>query len=128
MLPEKGIKCHKTFARADGPIDCRTLVCEHGCRLWKRVTLEGDPNTPPGHAVKPVDHYDCVDSLVDLYMKDLLRRQLQTTATVDNLRQEVREGNDQTLVGTLARLNDKIDHAAEQALLPGSSPTKLLEN
>ena len=124
VLPEKGVKCHRTFARAEGPLDCRTMVCEHNCQLWKRVVLEGDPETPPGAAIRPVDHWGCVDSLVDLYMKDMLRRQLQTTATVDKLAKQVRETNDVAMVSTLYRLNDKID--AAMPMLPDHAP-KLIE-
>jgi hypothetical protein len=119
--PDKDTMCHRTgFTKS-----CFECVTTHGCRLWKRVTLtERHPETG---ALFDKDVYDCLDSQKEVFWKDMLRRQLQTTATVDNLRQEVREAGDQTLVGTLARLNDKIDQAAEPTLLPGSSP-KLLEN
>ena len=127
MLPEKGIKCHRTFARSEGPLDCRTLVCDHGCRLWKRVTLENDPNNcMPGQPVKPIDHYDCADSLVDLYLKDMLRRQLQTTATVDELRKEVHQGNDQQMVGAIARLNRQMDEVHAISHVQSERP-KLIE-
>jgi hypothetical protein len=109
MLPEKGIKCHRTFARPDGPIDCRTLVCDHGCKLWKRVTLVD--RHPETGAEIPADAYDCLDSQQELFWKDMLRRQLQTTATVDHLRKEVHDANDQQMVGAISRLNRQMDEA-----------------
>lgn len=124
MLPEKDVKCHRTFGLASGPLDCRTLVCEHGCRLWKRVTLIS--RHPETGAEIPTDSYDCLDSQQEVFWKDLLRRQEQTTATVDALRKEVREGNDQTLVGTLGRLNDKIDQQVGASLRLAGDPAKLL--
>lgn len=100
MLPDKTTMCHRTgFTKT-----CFDCVTQHGCRLWKRVTLEGHPEN-----AKPVDHYDCADSLIDLYLKDMLRRQLQTTATVDHLRKEVRESNDTSMVGALGRINAQIN-------------------
>lgn len=81
MLPDKTTRCHRTgFAET-----CFKCVTEHGCRLWKRVTLERHPET----GNPSVDHYDCLDSLQDLYQKDMLGRQLQTTATVQELRNDV---------------------------------------
>lgn len=125
-LPKKGVKCHRTFSHPKGPIDCRTMVCDHGCQLWKRVTLEGHPETAVA-----VDHYECVDSLVDLYLKDMLRRQLQTTATVDTLRKEVRDANDIGMANALVGLNremQRLDQQDQAALPNGAAPApKLLE-
>ena len=117
MLPDKTTRCHRTgFAET-----CFKCVTEHGCRLWKRVTLENHPETKA-----PVDHFDCVDSLIDLYMKDMLRRQLQTTATVDELRKEVHQGNDQQMVGAIARLNRQMDEMHEITQIQSERP-KLIE-
>ena len=91
--PDKETMCHRTgFTKT-----CFECVTAHGCRLWKRVTLEGHPENG-----KPVDHYDCADSLIDLYLKDMLRRQVQTTATVDGLRKEVQQANDVGVASTSA--------------------------
>lgn len=127
MLPDEKVRCHRTGFQET----CFRCVTEFKCRLWKRVTLEGDPRTPPGAAVKPVDHYDCVDSLIDLYLQDQLRRQLQTTATVDKvttavdtLRREVKEANDVQMVGAIAHLNNRMDSLRD---LPAAAPQKLLE-
>lgn len=116
-IPDLKIMCHRTgFTKT-----CRECVVDHGCRLWKRVTLEGHPET-----AKPVDHYDCADSLIDLYLKDMLRRQLQTTATVDKVANEVRNGNDAVLNSTLLRLNARMEE--QQPLLGTETAPKLIEN
>lgn len=117
MLPDKTTKCHRTGFQQT----CFTCVTEHGCRLWKRVTLENHPETKT-----PVDHYDCVDSLVDLYMKDMLRRQLQTTATVDKVAATVQQANDQRVVGAIARLNRQMDETRQAAIANGAGPAPLL--
>ena len=117
MLPDKSTRCHRTgFTKT-----CFKCVTEYGCRLWKEVTLEFHPETGQ-HNYKT---YDCVDSLNDLYAKDMLRRQVQTTATVDALRKEVHDGNDVALVGTLARLNNRIDEVQSVSQLP---PQTLIGN
>lgn len=117
-IPDLKTMCHRTgFTKT-----CRECVVEHGCRLWKRVTLEGHPET-----AKPVDHYDCADSLVDLYLKDMLRRQLQTTATVDHLRKEVHQANDVQMVGAIAQLNNHL-HNKAVAALPEAAAPKLIES
>lgn len=123
MLPEKGVKCHKTFARTDGPIECRTLVCDHGCRLWKRVTLI-DRHPETGIEVSK-DSYDCLDSQQELFWKDMLRRQVQTTATVDQLRKEVADSHDTAMVGAIHKLNMRVP--TELPMLPAEQP-KLIGN
>ncbi len=117
MLPDKTSKCHRTGFQET----CFKCVTEHGCRLWKRVTLEFDPET----GVKgQKDHYDCLDSLVDTYWKDMLRRQLQTTATVDKVAATVEKANDQQMVGAIARLNRQMDETRQIA--NGSDPRPLM--
>jgi hypothetical protein len=49
----------------------------------------------------------------------------QTTATVDTLRKEVAEANDVAMVGTLHRLNAKMDET-RQLSAESASPQKLL--
>lgn len=120
MLPDKITMCHRTgFAKT-----CFQCVTEHGCRLWKRVSLI-DRHPETGVEIAK-DSYDCLDSQVELYYKDMLRRQLQTTATVDAMRKEVREGNDHAMIGTLARINHRMDALSigagdSQKLLDGPS-------
>lgn len=106
MLPDKTTKCHRTgFAKT-----CFECVTEHNCRLWKHITLEHDPATGrPG-----VDHFDCLDSLHDLYMRDMLRRQVQTTASTDALRKEVHEANDSGMANALMGLNHVIRNTSER--------------
>ena len=123
-LPAKGVACHKTFGRNDGPIDCRTLVCDHGCQLWQSVAeiVDRDPET--GEPIAK-DKFACLEVLEGMFWKDMLRRQLQTTATVDKLSNTVKQANDQTMIGTLVRLNDKID---QTQALASVSAHKQLEN
>jgi hypothetical protein len=66
---------------------------------------------PETGAEIPADAYDCLDSQQELFWKDMLRRQLQTTATVDELRKEVHDANDQQMVGAISRLNRQMDEA-----------------
>lgn len=127
MLPQKGVKCHKTFARPDGPLECRTLVCDHGCRLWKRVTLI-DRHPETGAEVS-VDSYDCLDSQQELYWKDMLRRQVQTTATVDKLSKEVKQANDAGMASALMGINGQLRDIAsrEPTALAHIGEPKLIE-
>lgn len=121
--PDRDTMCHRTgFAKS-----CYECVTQHGCRLWQHVTMEGDPNTPPGHAIAPVDRYDCVDALMDLYMKDMLRRQFQTTRTVDKLANEVKDANDQGMGSALLGINHEIRRQT-QMLAGGAAAPKQLTN
>ncbi|MGO4686216.1 hypothetical protein [Hyphomicrobium sp. 2TAF46] len=88
--------------------------------MWKHITLEFDPQT--GKAA--VDHYDCVDSLMDLYQKDMLRRQVQTTASVDAFRKESHAANDAHLVGAIGHLNRHMSEAI--TIAAPVEPQKLL--
>ncbi len=107
MLPDKTSKCHRTGFQET----CFKCVTEHGCKLWKRVTLlEHNPETGAEIAK---DAYDCLDSQQELFWKDMLRRQLQTTATVDKVAATVERANDQQMVGAIARLNRQMDEAKQ---------------
>jgi hypothetical protein len=128
--PDKDVMCHRTgFTKS-----CFECVKEHGCRLWKHVSLEGDPRLPPGAAQSAVDHWDCADSLADLYLRDMLRRQLQTTATVDELRKEVRESNAGAMGAILGSVNQQLrilqTQTQTQDAIAHSAPTspKLIGN
>ena len=104
MLPDEKVMCHRTgFTKS-----CYECVTTHKCRLWKHITLEGDPRLPPGAAQAAVNHWDCVDSLLDIYHRDQLRRQLQTTATVDKLSKEVRESNAGAMGALLGGVNQQL--------------------
>ena len=117
MLPDKTTMCHRTgFTQT-----CHKCVTEHGCRLWKEVTLEGHPET-----AAPVKHYDCADSLMDLYLKDMLRRQLQTTATVDKLSNEVKQANDSGMVNALLGINREIRRQTD--LIEQAPGQKMIES
>lgn len=120
MLPDTTTKCHRTNFQET----CFKCVTEHKCRLWKQITLEHHPETgAPG-----VSHYDCVYSLQDLYMKDMLRRQVQTTATVDALRKEVQQANSTGMASALMGINSQLQSMANPPALPTAEPPKLLEN
>lgn len=123
--PDKETMCHRTgFAKS-----CFECVTQHGCRLWKQVTLEGDPRLPPGAAQSAVTYWDCADSLSDLYLRDMLRRQLQTTATVDKLAKEVKDANDKGMVDALRGINAQVRQLEQHhaALTNGADAPKLLE-
>lgn len=121
MLPEKGKACHKTFGRPEGPIECRTLVCDHGCDLWQNVSeiVGHDPET--GEAIGK-DKFACIEGkLMAMFWKDMLRRQLQTTATVDALRKEVRQANDSGMANALMGINREIKRQTD--MLEGNAPS-----
>lgn len=127
MLPDEKVMCHRTgFTKT-----CFECVVTHKCRLWKNVKLEGDPRLPEGATQSAVDHWDCADSLSDLYLRDMLRRQLQTTATVDKLAKEVNENNQGSMRGFLTDMNHEVrrlqNHSEAPALPNGAQAPKLLE-
>lgn len=124
-LPPKGVACHKTFARADGPIDCRTLICDHGCQLWQSVSeiVDRDPET--GEPIAK-DKFACLEVLEGMFWKDMLRRQLQTTATVDKLAREVKQANDGGMANALLGMNREIRRQTELIESNGSLAPKLI--
>lgn len=118
MLPDKTTKCHRTgFEKT-----CFECVTQHGCRLWKHTKFEFDPKS----GQPSIDVYDCLDSLMDLYTHDALKRQTQTTASVDAFRTEAHAANDTHMVGAMGRLNRQFDEA--QALARPLEPQKLIGN
>ena len=132
VLPEKGVACHKTFARLGGPIDCHTLVCKHNCQLWQRVSeiVDRDPET--GEPIAK-DKFACLEVLQGMFWKDMLRRQYQTTATVDKLSKEVKETNAGAMGALLGSVNQQLRELGhmpkpEQPMLTnGADAPKLLE-
>lgn len=120
MLPDKTTGCHRTgFEKT-----CFTCVTEHGCRLWKQVRLDHDPQSG-----RPcVDHYDCLDSLDHLYKQDGLRRQTQTTATIDALRKEVHDANDSGMASAMMGINRYLRDGPDHRLaIAGSTSQKMIE-
>lgn len=127
VWPDEKTMCHRTsFTKT-----CLECVKDHGCRLWKHVTLEGDPRLELGATQSAVNHWDCADSLTDLYLRDMLRRQLQTTATVDKLSKEVAQNNAGAMGALLGGINQTLQQIAapndEPPLLNGGGP-KLIGN
>lgn len=122
-LPDKETKCHRTGFQ----LSCFECVTQHGCRLWKNIKLEGDPRLDPNAAQSAVDHWDCVDSLMDLYQRDMLRRQLQTTVTVDKLSNEVKQANDAGMANALMGINGQLRKlASDTPMLPFDPPAPKL--
>lgn len=127
-LPDKKTMCHYTgFSKS-----CFECVTEHGCRKWKPVSVIVDRHPDTGEAIAK-DIYDCLDSIEELFWKDMLRRQLQTTATVDKLSNEVKQANDGGMANALLGINreirrqtDMLEHS-NVAALPDAAP-KLIEN
>ena len=123
MLPDEKRRCHRTGFQ----LTCFECVTVHKCALWKRVTLlERHPETG---AEIPRDAYDCLDSQQELFWKDMLRRQLQTTVTVDKLSHEVKAANDSGMANALMGINGQIRQIARAeaaALAPPETP-KLIE-
>lgn len=129
-IPPKGKMCPRTFARNDGPLECRTLVSDHGCDLWQSVSeiVDRDPDT--GEAIGK-DRFGCIEGDIKvLWMKDTLRRQLQTTATIDKLSKEVAQNNAGAMGALLGGINHTLQQIAEAppALANGSGDQKLIGN
>lgn len=120
MLPDKDVMCHRT----DFKKSCLKCVTDHHCRLWKRVQIDADRASGQPN----VEIYDCIDSLMDVYMKNMLGRQDTTSASVDNLRKEVREANDAGMANALTGINAQIRRVADAHELGqiAASPQKLI--
>lgn len=120
MLPDKTSKCH----RAGFQETCFKCVTEHGCKLWKRVTLI-DRHPETGAEISR-DAYDCLDSQQELFWKDMLRRQLQTTATVDKVAATVQQGNENGAILGMNHLRAQLQ-AEGLALAPPRSAPLMIE-
>ncbi len=108
-IPPKEGGCHRTgFTKT-----CFECVTEHKCKLWKRVALILDRHPETGAEI-PSDAYDCIDSITELFYKDMLRRQLQTTHTVDKLSAEVKAANDTGMANALMGINRQVRRLADQ--------------
>lgn len=125
MMPDKSVMCHRTgFVRT-----CHECVTQHGCRLWKRVEMEANPET--GAPMPPV--YDCMDSVAHIYAIDTLRRITSVTASVDALRKEVVQANDSGLASALMGINTQVRRLADTrdaevvSQIVEAQPQKMLE-
>ena len=99
----------------------RVKVC-HAC-AWYNLVRGKHPQTG-----SDVDTWDCAIALMPMLTIENAMVNRQTTATVDALRKEVAEANDQNMVGALARLNQQMDETRQIAQSAGISPQKLIGN
>ena len=60
-----------------------------------------------------MDIWCCTIKMQTLLQIEQIKETRTASASVDHLRKEVQQGNDGQMVGTLARLNGKIDAALE---------------
>ncbi len=119
--PDKEIRCHHTGFKKR----CFDMVTKYKCRKW--VAVQG--NDPQTNA--PLQLFDCADAWGPALQVMAQQRQLQTTASVDALRNEVQSANDAGMATALAGLNQQIRVAVDpKALLAGhrAPDPKLLEN
>lgn len=101
-LPDKEIMCHHTgFEKR-----CFDMVVHSKCRKW--VHVQGKNPQTNGD----VDTFDCRDHVDHMLTIAILQAQRQTTATVDALRKEVNEGNDQSMTGLIGNLNRQMESVA----------------
>lgn len=122
MLPDDKTMCHRTgFEKR-----CKDMVVNCNCRAWVRIKgrhAETDA---------PLDLYDCADHWgpqIQMQATEVLQKHLLTIAqSVDQLRQEVKAGNDQHVVGGIASLNS--DLREKMAALTNGAPNapKMIEN
>lgn len=99
----------------------RSKVC-HTC-AWYILVRGNHPQTGAS-----VDTWDCAIALMPMLSIENAMVNRQTTATVDALRKEVKEANDQNMVGALSRLNQQMDETRQIAQAAGLSPQKLIGN
>ncbi len=119
-MPDEKIMCHHTAFEKS----CFDMVTKCKCRKW--VHIQGkDPQTNAD-----VDTYDCRDHVEHMLNIAVLQAVRQTTASVDQMRQEVHQANDQALVGSIAHLNRQMQHMedAAQLGLPLVEQPKLIGN
>lgn len=76
-------------------------VC-HTCAWWQHVRGK-HPQTGAD-----VDHWSCAIAMLPMLMIEGTQANRQTTATVDQLRKEVAESHDQSMVGAIAHLNQRL--------------------
>lgn len=90
-------------------------VC-HTCEMWERIQ-----GKHPQSGLD-MDVWACTVKLQTLLQIEQIKETRTASASVDHLRKEVQTGNDSAMVGTLARLNEKIDHQSGMAQIGGISP------
>lgn len=91
-------------------------VC-HTCEFWDHVRGK-HPQTG-----QDMDHWCCTMKMQTLLSIENTMAARQTTASVDQLRKEVRESSDQAMAGAIGHLNQQMAHAIATA-----TPPKLLGN
>ena len=92
-------------------------VC-HTCEFWDRIQ-----GKHPQSGLD-MDIWACTIKMQTLLQIEQIKETRTASASVDHLRKEVQQGNDGQMAGTLARLNGKIDAAAQL----NNEATKLIEN
>lgn len=121
IYPAKDIWCHHTGFKKR----CYDMVVKCKCRKW--VAVQG--NDPQTNA--PLQLFDCADAWTPALQVMQHQRQLQTTASVDALRNEVQSANDAGMANALVGLNQQIRAAVDPKTLLSAhkaSDPKLLEN
>ena len=88
-------------------------VC-HTCEWWDHVRGK-HPQT--GH---DIDHWACALKMMPMLSIENTMVARQTTASVDELRKEVHQANDQAMVGAMVRLNEKLDET--RGITNGTAP------
>lgn len=107
-LPDDKVMCH----HAGFEKSCFDMVTKAKCRKWVHF-LGVNPQTG-----KDVDVWDCRDHLDHFFNLQVVQAVRQATASVDSLRKEVAEQNDQSVVGALSSLNKTIAMASAGQDLP----------
>lgn len=108
MFPDDKIMCHHTGFQKP----CFDMVTKCKCRKWVHF-IGQNPQTG-----QDVDVWDCRDHLDHFFNVQVVQAVRQATASVDSLRREVAEQNDQSVVGALSSLNRTIAMANNGQDLP----------
>lgn len=93
-------------------------VC-HTCEWWQHVRGKH----PQTHA--DIDHWACSISMMVVLSIENTQAQRGTTASVDEMRKEVRASSDQAIIGAISQINRTVGGTA---VVDATSPTRLLEN
>lgn len=93
-------------------------VC-HTCEFWDHIRGK-NPQTG-----QDIDYWACTMKMHTMLQIEHTMVARQTTASVDELRKEVHQGNDQAMVGAIAHLNQQVRSAAIASDVP---PAKLIGN
>jgi hypothetical protein len=98
MLPDKNVKCPSTGFNKS----CREIIAEWTCPKWVKISGM-NPNTG-----EQLDDYGCVDSFLPMLLIENSKQQRSTAAAVESFRNEMVNGNQQSMMLLAQQFNTKL--------------------